>query len=227
MNFPGAPGTHRYSPHGALRVGTGPLFSQADQHISSNHRDSDMALAPICPGEAGVGLLAAGPSMQLRALGIEAVVDTSSKFRLGDHHYLARPSGFKRYYPDCNEVGKNDEGSLATCFRVQKNQTIDAECLRAWRAILDHDDVFHPSFLQEVIFSGTDDVHLESDTKDVFEAWETLHISFVTDLSISNGPYYVMNGAIYSIWRLYEDHQLAFVQATWPSIEDERYFSLL
>ena len=96
------------------------------------------------PDEAGVITLAEDPPMQLQcsALAIEAVVDTSSNSRPGNSHYLARPTGFKRY----REVGKNVKASLATCFRVQKNQTVDAECLRAWRAdYLDHDEAFHPS----------------------------------------------------------------------------------
>lgn len=150
--------------------------------------------------------------MQLRwrALGSEAVVDTSSSFWLGYRHYLARPSGFKPHSPNINEVEKNDQASLATIFRVQENQTIK-----------DKDDAFHPSFLQEVIFGGADDVHLESNTRDMFEAWETLHVTFLPHLSISNGPYYVKEDSIHSIWRVYEDRQLAFVQAIWPSIEDK------
>lgn len=113
----------------------------------------------------------------------EPVVDTSSNFWIGYRHYLARPSGFKRYRPNINGVGRNEEASPATFFRVEKNQIINADCLRGWRAdYLDDDDAFHPSFLQEVIFGGADDVHLESDTRDLFEAWETLHVSFVPHL---------------------------------------------
>ena len=160
--------------------------------------------------------------MQL-ALKSEPVVDTSSNFRLGHRQYLARPSGFKRYRPNISGVEKNDEASLATCFRVEKNQTINADCLRAWRAnYLDDDDAFHPSFLQEVIFVGANDVHLASDTRHIFEAWGTLHVNFVPYLKITNGPYYVKQDLIFSIWRVYEDRQLAFVQAIWPSIENER-----
>ena len=184
-----------------------------------------MTLAPVCPNDIGAGLVDPGSPRQIRCKELEkkAIVDTSSNFRLGGRHYLARPSGFKRYRPNIKEIGKNDEASLATCFPVQKNQTINAQCLRAWRAnYLDNDDAFHPSFLEELIFSGADGVHLESDTKDVFEAWGTLHVSFAPNLSIPNGPYYVKKDSIYSIWRVYEDCQLAFVQAIWPSFEDEK-----
>lgn len=68
--------------------------------------------------EVRAGLLAQGLPMQLRSgtLGSEAVVDTSSNFRLGYRHYLARPSGLKRYSPNIKEVKKNAESSLATIF---------------------------------------------------------------------------------------------------------------
>ena len=161
--------------------------------------------------------------LRCRARGSEPVVDTSSNFQLDSRHYLARPAGFKRCCPKINGVVKHGEASLATFFRVQKNQTINADCLRTWRAkYLDDDDAFHHSFIQEVIFGGADDVHLESDTRDVFDTWETLHVSFEPHLRISNGPYYVEKDLIHSIWRLYEDRQLAFVEAIWPSIEEKR-----
>ena len=185
-----------------------------------------MTSAPVCSNEIGASFLAYSSPMQL-ALGSKPVVDTSSNSRLRHRHYLARPSRFKRYRANINGVGKNDEVSLTTCFRVEKNQTINADCLRAWRAdYLDDNDAFHPSFLQEVIFGGADDVHLESDTRDLFEAWETLHVSFAPHLRIPHGPYYVEKDSMYSIWRVYEDRQLAFVQAILPSIESERLFSL-
>lgn len=158
-----------------------------------------------------------------RALGSVPVLDAATSFRLGRHHYLTRPSGSKRYRANINGAEKSDEASLATYFRVQENRTIDADCLRAWRSnYLDEDDVFHPAFLQEIIFGGTDKVRLENDIQEVFEAWETLKVSFEPHLSISNGPCYVNKDVIFSVWRVYEDRQLAFLQATWPSIEDKR-----
>lgn len=192
-----------------------------NQLFGSNRQGNHMTSAPNCPNEIRAGLLAPNVPMQL-ALGSDLVVDTSATFRLGHRHYLARPSGFKRHRANISGVGENDEASLATCFRLEENQTINADCLRAWRADhLDHDDAFHPSFLQEVIFGGADDVHLESDTRDLFGAWGTVHVSFAPYLKIPNGPYYVKNDSIHSIWRVYEDRQLAFVQAIWPSIESE------
>lgn len=148
-------------------------------------------------------------------------LDASSNFRLGSRNYLTRPSGAKRTLPSIDGAFKSDATSLATCLQVPKNQTIDADYLRAWRAdFLDNDDVFHPCFLQEVVFGGTDDVHLESGTQDLFKAWETCRVSFVPDLGAASGPCYIRNNDIHTVWRVYEDRQLAFVQSTWPSIRD-------
>ena len=112
---------------------------------------------------------------------------------------------------------------MATCIQIDKDLAINGEMLHTWRArYLDTDDVFHPSFLQEIIFTGTDDVHLESDTKTVLEDWKTLKVNSVPHLGIPNGPCYVVKGVIHSAWRVYQDPQLSFLQAVWPSIEDKR-----
>lgn len=151
------------------------------------------------------------------------LVDASNSFLLGDRHYLTRPSGYERHC-DINDSPENgDEGSLATFFQVNGTSTIDAGRLRSWRAmLLDTDDVFHPAFLQEIIFGGVNDVHLESDTSNLFEAWETRKVSFAPHLSIGNGPCYVVKDETHSVWRVYEDRQLGFLQAIWPSLEDDR-----
>lgn len=157
-----------------------------------------------------------------RALGSVPIVDAANYFRLGCRHYLTRPSGSRRPCIETNSFEKGDGASLATCFRVNENLNIDAGCLRAWRTdYLDKDDAFHPAFLREIIFGGTD-VHLENDTQAVFDAWGTREVSFVPHLSIANGPCYVDRETIHSVWRVYEDRQLAFLQATWPSFEDKR-----
>lgn len=110
-----------------------------------------------------------------------------------------------------------------TCFRVQKNLTIDAGTLRAWRTDhLDEDDVLDPDFLQEIIFAGvkSDDVHLTSDAEKIFKDWQTLKVRYEPHLDVNNGPYYVDKGLLYSVWKVHEDRQLAFVQATWPATDD-------
>ena len=109
-------------------------------------------------------------------------------------------------------------------MRLKKDQVIDASTLLKWRTDqLDGDDVFAPEFLQEMIFGGvqSEDLHLESDTEQVFEDWKTLKIRYVPHLDVGDGPYHVYRGLLHSVWRVYEDPQLAFVQATWPSTDDD------
>ena len=112
-----------------------------------------------------------------------------------------------------------------TCFRLKKDQAIDASTLLTWRTdYLDKDDVFAPEFLQEIIFGGVrfEDIHLDSDTKNLFEDWQTLKINYMPSLDVGNGPYYIHRGLLHSVWRVYGDRQLAFVQAMWPSTDDDR-----
>ena len=111
-----------------------------------------------------------------------------------------------------------------TYFRLRKDQTIDASDLLRWRSEhLDEDDVFAPEFLQEIVFGGvnSEDIHLESDTEKLFEDWRTLKIRYLPHLDISDGPYYIHKRLLHSVWRVYGDRQLAFVQATWPSTDDD------
>ena len=86
-----------------------------------------------------------------------------------------------------------------TCFRVQKNQTIDASTLHEWRAgHLDRDDVFDPQVLLEIIFGGvkSDDLHLTNDTEEVFKDWKTRKVRFEPRLDINSGPYYLHKGLL-------------------------------
>ena len=150
---------------------------------------------------------------------MKPVIDASIAFDLGSRSYVARPTGSRHRLDDSRT---SEEASLVTIFQVNENQTVDADDLRAWRAsLLDEDDVFHPAFLQEIIFGGAE-VHLDSDVGGVFKSWETLHVTFAPHLHIADGPYLLKHNLIFSVWRVYEDCQLAFVQATWPSLGEAR-----
>lgn len=116
-------------------------------NISSNRVETSV-LSQLSPMQLTCRALESGP-----------IVDAANRFQLGHRHYLTRPSGSRRNPVNLYGARKNDQFSLATCFRAQKNQTINADCLRAWPSnYLDEDDVFHPAFLQEIIFAGTDHV---------------------------------------------------------------------
>jgi hypothetical protein len=112
-----------------------------------------------------------------------------------------------------------------TCFTAHKNQTIDDHVLKTWRSeTLDRDDVFHPDFLKEVVFSGVgkSDVVITADAQTAFSDWKTSKISFLSTHLLSDGPYYIDRGVLYTVWRVYEDRQLAFMQSLWASLKQSR-----
>lgn len=199
----------RFSPHEVC-----PL------HTRASHSRSPSA----CPNLLDPSFPASQVPMQLtyRRLSSVPLVTTMHYFRLGHRQYLTRPIGYKRHLVKGDREDES-EASLATCIWIPKGHSIDAERLRAWRArYLDEDDVFDPAFLQEVIFGGSSDIRLEHDTIQLFETWKTRHVSFVPDMSMINGPCYVHQDNLHTVWRVYDDRQLAFVQAIWPSIDSDR-----
>ena len=93
-----------------------------------------------------------------------------------------------------------------------------------WRAsLLDPDDVFRPEFLSELILGGGDagDAVLADDLGPLLERWKVRRISYEPSLVVPDGPYYLANDVLHSVWRVYQDHQLAFVQALWPSLDGQ------
>ncbi|KAH8812887.1 amidase signature domain-containing protein [Xylogone sp. PMI_703] len=152
----------------------------------------------------------------------ETDADSSTSFCLAGGQYLARPIQSATVMERATE-----SPSLLTYFRLEKNQTINTSILQTWRTTyLDPDDVFEPEFLQHIIFGGvrSENVNIENDTSKLFNDWQTIQVHFESDVDISNGPYYLENGLLHSVWKVYQDRQLAFVQAIWPSQSNPRAF---
>ncbi|KAK0511031.1 hypothetical protein JMJ35_006583 [Cladonia borealis] len=151
------------------------------------------------------------------------ILDASGNFRLGSRRYLTRPVEPHTIYERAVE-----ESSLVTCFRPLDDQPIDADTLLTWRTNhLDKDGVFAPEFLQEIIFCGfhSRDLHLQGDVEYVFRDWHTSRVINEPYLCVDTGPYYISNRVLHSVWRVYEDRQLAFVQGIWPSTDNDGAFS--
>ncbi|CAH0027363.1 unnamed protein product [Clonostachys rhizophaga] len=132
-----------------------------------------------------------------------------------------------RKAPDWKHASAPEPPVLVTCFRLKKNQIIDAGTLNAWRNHqLDHDDVFHPAFLERVIFNSveSDQVTLTDDAKQVLKDWNTIRVDFSPHLNLTSGPYYLDRGVFHSVWRVFEDPQLAFLEAIWPLEENPLSF---
>jgi hypothetical protein len=113
---------------------------------------------------------------------------------------------------------------LVTCLKAQKNQVINATTLQEWRVeFLDGDDVFDPAFLIQIMICGVDsnDINVTSDAQELLAAWNTQGIIYQPHLDIPNGPYYTSEGVLHSVWKIYDDYQLAFVQALWPAAPEK------
>ncbi|KAF2497085.1 hypothetical protein BU16DRAFT_581071 [Lophium mytilinum] len=146
--------------------------------------------------------------------------DIPVAFQLNSNFYIARP-----LIPTTTLEEHSEHYPFVTCLRVQKNQTINASTLQAWRTeYLDEDDVFDSTFLQEIIFGGVkaSELHVGNDAKELLKDWQTLVVRYEPDLDVSNGPHYCAQGYLHSVWKIYEGRQLPFVQATWPSAAGNR-----
>ncbi|KAK7224768.1 hypothetical protein V2G26_012771 [Clonostachys chloroleuca] len=152
-----------------------------------------------------------------------------SSFQVGQVEYLGRPLlDASAWAPDWKHASAPEPPVLATCFRLQTNQTVDAGTLNAWRNHqLDHDDIFHPAFLERVIFNSveSDQVTLTDDAKQVLKDWNTTKVDFSPHLNLTSGPYYLDRGVFHSVWRVSEDPQLAFLEAIWPLEENRLSFT--
>lgn len=59
----------------------------------------------------------------------------------------------------------------------------------------------------------------DPDVENVFQKWKTAEVVCMRGKYLESGPYYVHNGRVYAVSKVYPDRQLAFVQATGPSAE--------
>ncbi|CAG8984104.1 hypothetical protein HYALB_00010605 [Hymenoscyphus albidus] len=152
------------------------------------------------------------------------MADASKTFQVRGSTYIAWPISVSFDIPDGDE-----NSALVTCFDVEENSIINASIMSAWRDELQKDDVFAPEFLQQIIFTGlgSREMKLASYTEKTFKDWKTLRFFHVPALKVADGPYCIEQGLLYSISRVYEDRQLAFLQAIKPSQHDNGIFDAL
>lgn len=112
----------------------------------------------------------------------------------------------------------------ATVIPVPADGVIDAPYLKLLvQKYSETDDVFSPAFLAGLIFYGPNasDKILSNCVKQLLEDWHTQWTYFQPTPQelhdpLEAGPCVVYNGTIHTIWRIYDDPQLAFVRAVWP-----------
>lgn len=152
---------------------------------------------------------------------------TSSQFKLAatkvhpETNYLTRPLPSTYDFSD-------HERSLVTVFNLPSEPHILKENLqKLYRDFQASDDVFRPEFLQGVIVRGAASPESSSSLQELWNDWGTKWQYFDnaedSNNVIPSGPYVVQQGHLAQVWRLYDDHNKAFLTAVWPSPDDERY----
>ncbi|PYI09917.1 hypothetical protein BO78DRAFT_394443 [Aspergillus sclerotiicarbonarius CBS 121057] len=58
----------------------------------------------------------------------------------------------------------------------------------------------------------------------LLKCWGTTGVTYNADLRVRCGPYYIDRGIVLSVWKVYDDRQLAFLQAIWPSPQSQQTF---
>ena len=122
------------------------------------------------------------------------------------------------------DTGDHLQSGPATVIPVPANGVVDAPYLKSLvEEYFATDDVFSPTFREVVIFYGPNASYqsLSNGARQLLERWHTQRMYFQPTSQelrepLEAGPCFVYDLAIHTIWRIYDDPQLAFVQAVWP-----------
>ena len=118
----------------------------------------------------------------------------------------------------------------ATVIPVPANGVVDAHYLKLLVQNYSRiDDVFSPAFLAGLIFYGANasGITLSKDVKQLLIDWHTQWTYFQPKAlelydQLEAGPCAVYDATIHTIWKVYDDPQLAFVRAIWPQMHSAR-----
>ncbi|KAF9630230.1 hypothetical protein BFW01_g411 [Lasiodiplodia theobromae] len=154
----------------------------------------------------------------------EQVSQSGVRFRLGDCRYLARPVG-KALGADFSNIT-----SLATVVSIGAETDIDADFVKKnVEDFTTKDDVFREEFLEGIIIHGLNDssVTIKVEKSELHE-WNTEWIKgqFPGDQEgiLRPGPYLIMSGVPYEVFRIMDDENKAFIQSTLTSKDSKTTF---
>ncbi|KAF2676242.1 amidase signature enzyme [Lentithecium fluviatile CBS 122367] len=110
---------------------------------------------------------------------------------------------------------------------LEPGETVSKTWLRESIAnFTNSDDVFHPHFLEGIILQGAEQSQVKIDivASEILQEWgiKWTHFRSASSAASSSsplplGPYFVQNGELFRVWRLYSDEKLAFLQSVWPA----------
>ncbi|EED16514.1 conserved hypothetical protein [Talaromyces stipitatus ATCC 10500] len=148
-------------------------------------------------------------------------------FNLGDSRFIAIQS--ERGLPSSG----SDVPNFVTVFPVDDGRdSIETDWLRESIAKFSQDDdVFCTDFLSGVIFTSSTAFSLSTAAGEVLQSeYGTRMIEMIVSPKSSEkpepGPYYVCQGQLFHIWKLYDDTQGAFLTGLVPAEEDSKLSKL-
>ncbi|KAI4255771.1 MAG: hypothetical protein L6R42_006574 [Xanthoria sp. 1 TBL-2021] len=117
---------------------------------------------------------------------------------------------------------KGDDPTPLLVYLTAPGETISKSALCKFRADLDRDDVFQPSFCCNIVFYGSekDDLQMEPDALEELAAWQTKTQTFVTGNSavkVAPGPYIFTKEKTWQPWRIYHDFNAIVMTSLKPS----------
>ncbi|KAI9794811.1 MAG: hypothetical protein M1816_002939 [Peltula sp. TS41687] len=118
--------------------------------------------------------------------------------------------------------------SLVTTVPVGQHEKMSKESLRSKLTFgLQHDDVFRHEFLTRVLFVGRSEREdcVEPEVGHMVDSWgECLYLDSraCADSTICAGPHLIAEGALWRVFRLYDDMQGAFMVALTPQLDSSQ-----
>ncbi|KAL8691404.1 MAG: hypothetical protein Q9224_004184 [Gallowayella concinna] len=132
-------------------------------------------------------------------------IDEEFEVTVGDVRYVLIPN-------QCNFIPsgsfKGDDPTLLLVYLTAPGEIISKSALCKFRAELNQDDIFQPSFCCNIVYYGSekDDLQIEPDALEELAAWQTKTETFVTANSavkVAPGPYVFAKEKTWQPWRIY------------------------
>ncbi|KAF4554650.1 Amidase-like protein 1 [Elsinoe fawcettii] len=139
-------------------------------------------------------------------------------FQIGQQRFIVR-------FQDAvtlSEQSDQTETYIFTAIRAPITGNIDRACVqRSVNALKALDVLFGDHFLENIIFTGpgATECCFKKELQNLLTKWHTTSTTWQPSWNIEDGPYVVISGMAYKMWKVCEDPALAFVQAVWPSLE--------
>ncbi|KAL8851595.1 MAG: hypothetical protein Q9221_003527 [Calogaya cf. arnoldii] len=146
-------------------------------------------------------------------------IDEEVEVTVGDVRYVLIPNQYN-FIPAGSFKG--DDPTPLLVYLTAPGETIFKSSLCRFRADLDRDDVFQPSFCWNIVYYGSeeDDLQIEPDAFEELAAWQTKTQTFVkgnSAVKVAPGPYIFAKEKTWQPWRIYHDFNAIAMTSLKPS----------